>query len=81
MIRSVSNCSAESWQTDSRSIAWACSTAATAIASLAVVAAYCRWRTRTVRSASRHLSHQPLPRRAVGILKAKMAKWSLWHLG
>ena len=33
------------------------------------------------RSASCHLSNQPIPRRAVGIVKAKMAKWSLWSVG
>ena len=56
-------------------------TAATAIASLAVIAVCCRWRKLRARSASCHLSNQPIPRRAVGILKAKMAKWNLWHLG
>ena len=56
-------------------------TAATAIASLAVVAACCRRCKRSVRSARCHLSNQPLPRRAVGILTAKMAKWSLWPVG
>ena len=35
----------------------------------------------STRSAGCHLSNKPLPQRAVGILKAKMAKWSLWHPG